>query len=124
MKVVVVGNAAIGKTRWISKLTEYSGPGIYKVHQEGKYTPTQRMSFSNFYHGSEYYKVWDTPGDLSSRVACAGWGGHVDLFVIVADPKDKSSMNNWIKTIRQRSDAPFLICDPKDLETNPTLPFD
>ncbi len=63
MEVVIVGDAAIGKTRWLDKLIENSRPEIYRSYQ-GKYTPTEDMIGSSFRYRGEYYRLGYSWGSI------------------------------------------------------------
>lgn len=119
-KVVIVGDAAIGKTKWVVKLLGGTSPSA--PYQEGKYIPTQGVEVHPFHYKGQHYKLWDTAGDLRYAGLSEGYYVGADMFVLIHTIN--TSPDYWLEKIRRVSDGPVLFCYPEDLETSPTLPFD
>jgi len=119
MKVVVVGNGGIGKTRWVTSLL--NGSGNYKPYQEGKYTPTQGVEVHPYCYNNKVYKIWDLAGDSRYRGLADGYYINATHFIVIADNQEQASP--WISEIQRVSDAPIKIYRPDRLMKNPQQPF-
>ena len=118
IKVVFVGDAAVGKTQIISRYVK----NIF----ETDYTPTISVEFTRkeveFKNKERKLQLWDTAGQESYKSIIKNYYKDSHLIAFVYDIKARDSFNSilnyWVEDVKtQNKDAIFLLVGNKlDLE--------
>ncbi|KAJ5966210.1 hypothetical protein N7481_012924 [Penicillium waksmanii] len=118
LKIVLVGDARVGKSSWLSQQLE----GFY----EPEYTPTNGYNSERLdcqtNIGLAQTMIWDISGSNSTAQDRAKWMEDCDAAIIMVDLADRASIENtvsWYKEIissQKQTLLPVVICSYKAYE--------
>lgn len=113
VKVVMLGNSAVGKTTLVTRWTE--------DRYDGKSTPTIGAAYKQVTlempDGNKYsMHLWDTAGQDEYRSTTSIYCRDAKAAMIVFDITDYQSFQalpNWITTLKDKANVPFIIVGNK-----------
>ncbi|EAY08926.1 Ras family protein [Trichomonas vaginalis G3] len=125
VKVVLLGNSAVGKTTLVTRWTE--------DRYDGSSQPTIGAAYKSvtleFDDGKTYsMNIWDTAGQDEYRSTTSIYCRDAKAAMIVFDLTDRSSfeaLDSWISTLSEKVDVPFVIVGNKsDIGDRRAISFD
>lgn len=111
-KIVLVGDAGVGKTTYITRISS----GEYNK----KYIPTLGVDvFSlclNSNKGYIKFNIWDISGGEKVGALRDSYYNHTDAAILFYDISDKESFNHvreWYNDFKRDNKSPVVICGTK-----------
>ncbi|EDW87392.1 GTP-binding nuclear protein Ran-2 [Drosophila yakuba] len=110
-KLVLLGDAQVGKTSLMSRL-------LYGMYQE-RYEPTDGVQLTSFAiqtdHGNIRFKVWDTAGQAELCGLRDGYYIGAQCAIIMVDVTSPGSYQSWHRDlVRVCNKIPVVICGNKN----------